>query len=183
MNNNKDFVSHEVHLPNDPSISVLNQNVKYKKSLRKQKKQKNKKPNFKIILWFLGLIVLNILFQLIGYYNYSDFKFNCGSCLLVSIAYCIFSLIISAYSDIAKNPEKYETINKAKAEARQKQIEELKKQSEQDKQSNKPQCPTCHSYNVRPISGLNRAGSVFAWGLFSSKIGKTYECLNCKYKW
>lgn len=54
---------------------------------------------------------------------------------------------------------------------------------QQDREINKPQCPTCHSYNVRPISSLNRAGSVFAWGLFSSKIGKTYECLNCKYKW
>ncbi len=183
MNNNKDFVSHEVHLPSDPSINILNQNAKYKQSLKKQRKQKSKKSHFKILLWLLGLIILNISFQLINYYNYSNFKFNWGGCILVSIGYCIFSLIISACSDIEKNPQKYETINKAKAEARQKQIEELKKQSEQDKEANKPQCPTCHSYNVRPISGLNRAGSIFAWGLFSSKIGKTYECLNCKYKW
>lgn len=61
--------------------------------------------------------------------------------------------------------------------------QEQEKIRQQDKQTNKPQCPTCHSYNVRPISGLSRANSVFAWGLFSSKLGKTYECLNCKYKW
>lgn len=48
---------------------------------------------------------------------------------------------------------------------------------------NIPKCPTCGSTNVRPISGLNRAGSMFMWGIMSSKIGKTYECLNCKYKW
>ncbi len=48
---------------------------------------------------------------------------------------------------------------------------------------NIPKCPTCGSTNVRPISSLNRAGSMFMWGIMSSKIGKTYECLNCKYKW
>lgn len=67
---------------------------------------------------------------------------------------------------------------KAKAE-RQRRVQEYKKTAN----SNLPKCPTCHSYNVRPISSLNRAVAVFAWGLFSNKLGKTYECLNCKYKW
>ena len=38
MNNNKDFVSHEVHLPNDPSINILNQN----KISKKHKRYKSK---------------------------------------------------------------------------------------------------------------------------------------------
>ena len=49
--------------------------------------------------------------------------------------------------------------------------------------SNIPTCPTCGSTNVRPISTLNRAVSIGVFGLFSSKIGKNYECLNCKSKW
>lgn len=48
---------------------------------------------------------------------------------------------------------------------------------------NVPKCPTCGSTNVRHISALNRAASVGIFGIFSGKIGKNYECLNCKAKW
>lgn len=53
----------------------------------------------------------------------------------------------------------------------------------QYQQSNKPKCPTCGSTNVKHISTLNRAVSIGVFGLFSSKIGKNYECLHCKAKW
>ena len=56
-----------------------------------------------------------------------------------------------------------------------------KQQSQQN--TNKPKCPTCGSTNVKHISTLNRAVSIGGFGLFSSKIGKNYECLNCKAKW
>ena len=49
--------------------------------------------------------------------------------------------------------------------------------------TNTPKCPTCGSTNVKHISTLNRAVSIGVFGLFSSKIGKNYECLNCKSKW
>lgn len=52
-----------------------------------------------------------------------------------------------------------------------------------NQQANIPTCPTCGSTNVRHISTLNRAVSIGVFGLFSSKIGKNYECLNCKSKW
>lgn len=66
-----------------------------------------------------------------------------------------------------------------------KQVNEIKKeiQEYQENQSNIPKCPTCGSTNVRHISTLNRAISIGVFGLFSSKIGKNYECLNCKSKW
>ena len=66
-----------------------------------------------------------------------------------------------------------------------KQVNEIKKeiQEYQENQSNIPKCPTCGSTNVRHISTLNRAVSIGVFGLFSSKIGKNYECLNCKVKW
>lgn len=48
---------------------------------------------------------------------------------------------------------------------------------------NKPKCPTCGSTNIKKISTLNRAVSIGTLGLLSGKIGKNYECLNCKAKW
>ena len=46
-----------------------------------------------------------------------------------------------------------------------------------------PQCPMCGSQNTQRISTLSRTASVDAVGLASSKIGKQFECKNCKYKW
>lgn len=192
-NSNQDVELKKANVINDSPMSVINQQNIWKQSAAKQKQEENrrKKENvkFKIktILWFVGLIVLNVLMQVAFYfynnYQWSEkFKFQWGLLFWVSVLYCIFSLIASASSDIAKNPEKYEAINKAKQEAQQKRIAELKRQAEEDKKYI-PKCPTCGSTNVRPISGLNRAGSMFMWGIMSSKIGKTYECLNCKYKW
>lgn len=44
-------------------------------------------------------------------------------------------------------------------------------------------CPVCNSNNVKKISTANRAVSVGAVGLASSKIGKQYECKSCHHKW
>lgn len=50
---------------------------------------------------------------------------------------------------------------------------------------NQPKCPTCGSTNISRISGLERGASIFAWGLFSKKINKTFKCNNpnCGYTW
>lgn len=44
-------------------------------------------------------------------------------------------------------------------------------------------CPVCGCANIKKISTVNRMVSVFVTGLASSKLGKQYECLNCKHKW
>ena len=62
-------------------------------------------------------------------------------------------------------------------------VQSALKTSLTNQQANIPTCPTCGSTNVRHISTLNRAVSIGVFGLFSSKIGKNYECLNCKVKW
>ena len=49
--------------------------------------------------------------------------------------------------------------------------------------SNVQRCPHCNSTKIRHISTANRMVSVAAVGLASGKIGKQFECLNCKYKW
>ena len=50
-------------------------------------------------------------------------------------------------------------------------------------QTNIPKCPTCNSTNVKKISGTKRWVSVGLFGLASSNIGKTMECIDCVYKW
>lgn len=47
----------------------------------------------------------------------------------------------------------------------------------------KPKCPTCSSYNIKSLSVLNRGTSIFAFGLYSNKINKSFECKNCGYTW
>lgn len=46
-----------------------------------------------------------------------------------------------------------------------------------------PQCSICKGFNTRKITDAERVVSVAAIGLASSKIGKQFECLDCKYKW
>lgn len=46
-----------------------------------------------------------------------------------------------------------------------------------------PRCPLCGSTNTQRISTFNRTVSVATFGLASSKIGKQYQCKNCKHKW
>lgn len=84
--------------------------------------------------------------------------------------------LVDAFTQQEK--ERQENIRQAQQEARNNAIVKTN-----NTQSNKPQCPTCGSTNVRHISTLNRAVSIGVFGLFSSKIGKNYECLHCKAKW
>lgn len=54
---------------------------------------------------------------------------------------------------------------------------------EQERESNRPHCPTCGSTNIKKITGTERAVSVIGLGMFSKKINKSYKCLNCKTTW
>lgn len=46
-----------------------------------------------------------------------------------------------------------------------------------------PKCPTCQSTNIRKIGAVESGASIFAFGLFSKKINKTFKCNNCSYTW
>lgn len=50
----------------------------------------------------------------------------------------------------------------------------------QDRKANIPKCPICGSTNLKKLDALDRGFSVFMLGLGSNKIGKTYQCKNCK---
>ena len=47
----------------------------------------------------------------------------------------------------------------------------------------RPECPTCHSHNVRRISGIERGASIIGFGILSNKINKSFQCGNCGYTW
>ena len=84
--------------------------------------------------------------------------------------------LVDAFTQQEK--ERQENIRQTQQEARNNAIAKTN-----NTQSNTPKCPTCGSTNVKHISTLNRAVSIGVFGLFSSKIEKNYECLNCKAKW
>lgn len=48
---------------------------------------------------------------------------------------------------------------------------------------NKLHCPTCNSTNIRKIPTGKKISGGLMFGLFSNNVRKTYECLNCGYKW
>ena len=62
-------------------------------------------------------------------------------------------------------------------------VQSALKTSLTNQQANIPTCPTCGSTNVRPISTAKKATGFILAGVFSSNFGKSYECLQCKYKW
>lgn len=70
---------------------------------------------------------------------------------------------------------------------RQRNIQETQREEREKalaaKNANIPKCPTCGSTNVRPISTTKKATGFILAGVFSSNFGKSYECLQCKYKW
>ncbi len=57
---------------------------------------------------------------------------------------------------------------------------DFKQAQEKREQQNKTLCPYCNSTNVTKISTLDRAISVGAFGLASSKVGKQWHCNGCK---
>lgn len=83
---------------------------------------------------------------------------------------------------LSLSDETYELIQEAWRNNK-KNVQPMSRPIQTNFQQNIPKCPTCGSTNIRHISTLNRATSILALGIFSSKIGKNYECLNCKAKW
>ena len=64
------------------------------------------------------------------------------------------------------------------------QLEQQKSAKEKVKTDNRLKCPTCGSAKVIRIPGLSKATWVALQGVYSiGKISKTFQCMNCGYKW
>lgn len=81
-----------------------------------------------------------------------------------------------------EDDEEYSKIESQKVEY-EKRNSNIQKEIEEVKNEPGIKCPSCGSRNVQKVSSINRAKSIFFWGLASDKIGKTRECKNCGYKW
>lgn len=104
-----------------------------------------------------------------------------GLCILGYAIY-LFYKRISKYNLSRNNFEEYQRQVIREQDALQKRLE-AEQAATIKQQANMPKCPVCGSKNVAKISTLNRSVSVATVGLASSKIGKQYECKNCKHKW
>ena len=78
-----------------------------------------------------------------------------------------------------KDPIEYQ-LKMSQFKANLQQQEQVEKSRVED---NTPKCPNCHSTNIKPISGTERAVSIIGLGIFSKKINKSFKCLDCKYTW
>ena len=80
--------------------------------------------------------------------------------------------------------EKYEQLEKQELQKEiNKMLNDNYESQKYDDTVNKPHCPTCGSTNIRKIPTSKKISGGFMFGLFSSNVRKTFECLNCKYKW
>ncbi len=114
-----------------------------------------------------------------------------GFIIVISVIAVIFSFVFvvsgtnekkTAINDLEtakRNLDEYEKNQNARIEAMvaQGQVYAAKNAAKH------PKCPICGSTNTERISTLNRTVSVATVGLASSKIGKQYQCKNCKHKW
>lgn len=46
-----------------------------------------------------------------------------------------------------------------------------------------PKCPTCQSPNIKKIAILEKAESVFLFGMLFGKARKQWHCNNCGNEW
>lgn len=72
--------------------------------------------------------------------------------------------------------------NSAPAEFK-KEVGEVQKQEEYKKMNGGYKCPSCGMMAGYKISTVSRGASVELFGAASDKLGKTYQCGNCKYMW
>lgn len=75
--------------------------------------------------------------------------------------------------------KEYKDYLEYEAREKEKQIERVIRTNT----NNIPKCPTCGSTNIRKIPTSKKISGGLMFGLFSSNVRKTFECLNCKYKW
>lgn len=99
---------------------------------------------------------------------------------VIFLSLIAYGLFVSVDNSI-KEQEKLNNMTECeKAQYRK----EVKDRQEKTKYNNYMYtCPMCGSKKIKNIDTTKRGVSVVAFGLSSGKIGKCYECDNCKYKW
>ena len=170
-----------------------NYNEQHQSLLHEKRRQVAKYKTMSTLAWIVAVVVLVVA-------AYSIAKETGGGFLLVIVDIAVFILALmctgrkGAYAEElsaleAGWDEYIALLDRRKEQRRQFDAQqEAIRQRELEEQARREavqhlECPLCGSINTRRISTLNRSVSVSAFGLASDKIGKQYECLNCKHKW
>lgn len=85
----------------------------------------------------------------------------------------------------SKGLDNYRILSKSLNNKQKQDIETLKEFNDiYKKAENRPKCPSCHSVNIKRITGLSKAGSVAVWGIFAAgRVSKQWHCNNCGTEW
>lgn len=193
----------EIRLESKKQAEIRRQELEAKEKRRQEERIKSvpklEKPQLiaPIVVTAISALIMLLGFNLsrvseleAGYsssHGNGDPHFQGG--FLIVFGLCIFGYAIylflkriSAYNLSRDNFEEYQRQVIREQDEFQKRLEAERAQKIKQ-QANMPKCPVCGSTNVGKISTLNRSVSVATVGLASSKIGKQYECKNCKHKW
>lgn len=100
---------------------------------------------------------------------------------MITIFFCIYRWNLNADYRLASKD--FEAYKRMKFYERNPELAEKRSETSSNITGLGMKCPTCGSTKVKQISTLNRFGSVWMFGLASSKVGKTMECSSCGYKW
>ena len=145
----------------------------------------SKRTKIGIIIMVVSVLLLGLILFFI-WKGWADSTMAYIACVSLSVG-----LVMAVYGVHAKHTATND-LELAKRDVDEYEKEEVKRaQSFADQNlaiaaqnaAKHPKCPMCGSSNTTQISTLNRAASVAAVGLASSKIGKQYQCKNCKHKW
>lgn len=149
-----------------------------------------KKRNAIKQIWISAICLVVFFFLLIWSWSNSHHG-SLGFLILICLfaEFISFVMLVNGFSDNAKADSDLDVATKDMRkyyEQVQRQMDEAVaslNQSTAAYNAKHPACPNCGSRNTERISAMNRSASVALTGLASSKIGKQYECKNCKHKW
>ncbi len=165
-------LSDTIRCPNCGNTTHKNSKIQPKQSVQNSSEAKepvptNDKANDNSRTGCLGWLIAVGVIVVIGMFlltdGFSDFALWW---LVFPLAFAALLLVGMIYSFATSDPKK------------------VKENWDKEKYNDyKFTCPMCGSKKVKKIGTMNRAASVATVGLASSKIGKQYECDNCKHKW
>ena len=166
------------------------------KEFTKEPKITEEKPRFSIPFLIYLIVIPIIIYMLTLYKDITSFNFFAFTCIFITfwfvpfyIYYTDYSMKVKFYNNEVRAYNKFHANkNDYLKEKIINRINEIKKYREESRKEelysdSETTCPNCGSTNIKEISTASRVISVGIFGLASGKIGKTYECNSCKYKW
>lgn len=142
---------------------------------------------------FSAFILIIIQFQV----------FHCSSSFNAFLIICLFlsAIILTAVAIFSRSNEALcqENISRRKSalnlmkndyekytQEQNQAFERIIRQQSITKQTDEihsPQCPICGSYDLSPITPMQKAGKIFLWGAYAvGDVSKTWKCNNCGSK-